>query len=72
MCVPHTILAVDNTYKWGSKMEDMNEDSHLVVEKKQPINGFFDEPGGLQQHTHDDTNTSGSKACDGTQEIQGG
>lgn len=32
-------------------MEDMNEDSDLVVEKKQPINGFFDEPGGLRNNT---------------------
>lgn len=32
-------------------MEDMNEDGDLVVEKKQPINGFFDEPGGLRNNT---------------------
>jgi len=32
-------------------MVDMNEDSDLVVEKKQPINGFFDEPGGLRNNT---------------------
>lgn len=32
-------------------MENMNEGSDLLVEKKKPVNGFFDEPGSLRNNT---------------------
>jgi len=32
-------------------MEDINEGSDLLVEKKKPVNGFFDEPGSLRNNT---------------------